>query len=605
MRKNNLSINSNNILPIIKKWLYSNRDIFLRELISNACDAIKKLRTLREYKEAPHDEAPFEVHLRIDNENKTLTISDNGIGMTEEEVEKYIAQIAFSGAEEFLAKYKSQSEKDPIIGHFGLGFYSAYMVAKVVEIETLSYAPDAKPVRWICDGSTSYEIGAGSRTTRGTDIILHLDENALEFLESSKIDALLHQYCLFAAEPLFINGTAFNNSPPLWMKNPSECTDEEYQNFFRRLYPADNQPVFWIHLNVEYPFRLQGILYFPKQLQRFSRQEESIKLYCNRVFVSDNCRDILPDYLSILRGAIDSPDIPLNVSRSYLQVDHNVRQLSAHISKKIADKLTSLFKTDRAKYIELWPEVEPLVKLGMLHDDKFYDRSKDALIWKNNKDEWTTVQEYLDRSNNKTVYYCNEECPAAVKKAFIGRNLELLHISSAINTAVVNLLEKKLDSVTFQRIDSTLDSVILDESREKTLLDENGKSLATRIAEFFQASLPQEKLDVQAKSLASDNLPAMVVYREENRRLRDILQLTQGKADRSVLGKPTFVVNTNNKLVLAAYRLADKQPEVAREIVHQIYDLTRFVQKDLEASEIEQVATRQHSLIEKMSELIS
>ena len=604
MRTNNLSIHSENILPIIKKWLYSNRDIFLRELISNSCDAVKKLKVLRECNQASSDEQPFEIQVQIDSEKKTLTISDNGIGMTEDEVEKYIAQIAFSGAEDFLAKYKSESEKDPIIGHFGLGFYSSYMVAKTVELETLSYLPDAKPVRWICDGSTSYEIGEGSRTTRGTDIILHLDETAMEFLDENKIKGLLAKYCPFASEALFLNKEPLHNTPPLWVKSPSECTEAEYLDFYNRLYPGDNQPVFWIHLNVDYPFKLQGVLYFPKLLQRFSKKEESIKLFCNRVFVSEDCRDVLPEFLTILRGAIDSPDIPLNVSRSYLQVDQNVRQLGAHISKKVADKLSSLYKNDRAKYVEYWPEVEPLVKLGLLHDEKFCEKTKDIVIWKNNKDEWTTVQEYLDRAKEKTLYYCSEECPTSIKKAFVDRGTELLHISSSINSAVINVLERSMESVAFKRIDSMLDTALLDESREKTILDDSGKSQATQIADFFRAQLIEEKLDVQAKSLSSDAISSMVLYKEENRRLRDILMLTQGKAERSILGKPTLVVNTNNKLVLSAWRLFEKQPAVAKEMAKQIYDLARLGQKELEAAEIEQVVARQQTLLEKLSELV-
>ena len=376
MRQNNLSIHSENILPIIKKWLYSDKDIFLRELVSNACDALNKVRIIL------GDVGEFKVSISIDAKGRTITVADTGIGMSEEEVEKYIAQIAFSGAEEFVEKYKSQTEKDPIIGHFGLGFYSAYMVAAKVEIDTLSYLPDAKPVFWSCDGSSSYSIGAGKRESRGTQITLQIDEQSSEYLEESKLRELLHRHCSFMPFPIDLNGKALGNQEPLWLKSPNECTEKEYLTFYRQLFPTDPEPIFWIHLNVDYPFHLQGILYFPKIHRKFDTNESAIKLFCNRVFVSDNCKDILPDFLMILRGAIDSPDIPLNVSRSYLQVDKNVRQLSSHISKKVSDKLNQLYKTDREKYIASWPDIEMIVKLGLLQDEKFYDKIKDILIWK-------------------------------------------------------------------------------------------------------------------------------------------------------------------------------------------------------------------------------
>ncbi len=385
MRQNQLSIHSENILPIIKKWLYTDKDIFLRELISNASDALSKLRILI------GDEGEFKISVDIDKPSKTISISDTGIGMTEEEVEKYIAQIAFSGAEEFAKKYTSQVEKDPIIGHFGLGFYSSYMVASNVEIDTLSYQPHSEPVHWSCDGGSSYSIGAGTRNSRGTKITLHLDGESLEYLEEVKLKELLKRHCNFMPFPIELNGKGIGNQEPLWLKSPNECTDKEYLAFYQELFPLDPEPIFWIHLNVDYPFRLQGILYFPKIHRRFDANESTIKLFCNRVFVSDHCKDILPDYLTMLRGAIDSPDIPLNVSRSTLQIDKNVRQLSSHISKKVSDRLNQLYKTDRDKYIASWPDIEMIVKLGLLQDEKFFERVKEILIWKNSKGEWNKL----------------------------------------------------------------------------------------------------------------------------------------------------------------------------------------------------------------------
>ncbi len=601
MRKNTLSVHSENILPIIKKWLYSSRDIFLRELVSNSCDAIKKLSVLRECGDASDDGDAHAIHVKIDKENKTVTISDNGIGMTEEEVEKYIAQIAFSGAEEFLEKYKKEGESDPIIGHFGLGFYSSYMVASKVEIDTLSYKTDATPVLWSCDGSSSYEIGAGIRKTRGTDIVLHLDEENLEFLEEAKLRELLERYCGFMPVPIHLNDTPLNNDEPLWTKTPSSCTEQEYLAFYRKLYPMEEDPIFWIHLNVDYPFNLQGILYFPKTTQRFDAKKSAIKLFCNRVFVSDDCAEILPDYLMILRGAIDSPDIPLNVSRSYLQVDKKVKQLGTHISKKVADKLNSLFKTDREAYISNFAEFEPLLKFGLLQDEKFLERVKDILIWKNNKDEWTTAQEYLDRAKEKKIYYCSEQCSQKIQKAYLDRDIELIFASQAINSPVMSTLEAPLKA-TFQRIDSVLDDALLDETREKTVLDSDGKSVSGRIADFFRKELPSE-LKVEAKSLSTDSVAGALFLDEQTRRMRDFFVLTQKKMEPNLFSSgTTFVVNTNNKLVLESFRLSDKQPELASRLASQVYDLARLSQRELDPTEYEQVLTRQQELLEELTE---
>jgi molecular chaperone HtpG len=584
MRQNHLSIHSENILPIIKKWLYSDKDIFLRELISNACDALNKVRIVL------GDVGDFKISIQIDKAQKTISISDTGIGMTEEEVEKYIAQIAFSGAEEFVEKYKTQTEKDPIIGHFGLGFYSAYMVASKVEIDTLSYQPHSEPVFWSCDGSSSYSIGAGNRGERGTKITLFVDEQSLEYLEESKIHELLKRHCSFMPFPIELNGKPLGNQEPLWLKSPTECTDQDYLAFYRGLFPMDPEPIFWIHLNVDYPFHLQGILFFPKIHRRFDANESTIKLFCNRVFVSDNCKDILPDYLMIMRGAIDSPDIPLNVSRSYLQVDKNVKQLSAHISKKVSDRLNQLYKNDRDKYIASWPDIEMIVKLGILQDEKFYERVKEILIWKNSKGEWAPI------SDAKKVFYSTTENSPLVKLY----KEEVLFACTPIDTAVIQFLEDKL-SITFQRIDGALDESLIDPTREKSLLDAEGKTEASRIASFIQKSLTD--VEVEAKSLAADHLPGLVVLDENQRRFRDYLSLTQGKkADLKT--KKTFVVNTNNKLIQAIGRLHSKQPETAASLAQGLYDLSLLSQREVDAEELALVVQRQTEILEKMATLL-
>lgn len=595
MRKNNLAIHSENILPIIKKWLYSDKDIFIRELVSNATDALSKVKILGS------SEADFKISVHSDKEKKTITISDTGIGMTEEEVEKYIAQIAFSGAEEFVAKYKTETEKDPMIGHFGLGFYSAYMVASKVEINSLSFQEGAKSVFWSCDGSSSYSIGDGTRNERGTSITLTLDDESLEYLEEAKLRELLTQYCNFMPFPIDLNGTPIGNKEPLWVKSPSKCTESEYLEFYRQLFPMEPEPLFWIHLNVDYPFHLQGVLYFPKMNRKFDANESTIQLFCNRVYVSDNCKDILPDYLTILRGAIDSPDIPLNVSRSYLQVDKNVKQLSAHISKKISDRITQLYKTDKEKFISVWPDIEMIVKLGILQDTKFYERVKDVLIWKNTQGEWTTLPEYLERASEKKVYYTNSKEASPLLDLYHKKNLEILTAPLPIDTAIVQSLEEKA-SVTFQRIDGAINDHLLDPSKEKTILDDDGKTSATKIASFIQSSLNEEEIEVEAKSLNTDKLPAILVVDENQRRLRDYMAMMQG--NNAFAAKKTFVVNTNSSLIQLIEKLQAKQPEIAGDLAKSVYDMARLAQKELQSGEVETVVKRQTEILEKLGSLI-
>lgn len=595
MQQKTLSIHSENILPIIKKWLYSDKDIFLRELVSNACDALNKVKILLGVD-------PGSISIRIDKGAKTISIADTGIGMTAEEVEKYIAQIAFSGAEEFANKYKSQTEKDPIIGHFGLGFYSAYMVASKVELDTRSYT-DAPAAYWICDGTSSYSMDVGKRTVRGTEITLHIDEESLEYLEESKLRELLNRHCKFLPFPIELNGQPMGNLAPLWMKNPSECTDKEYLEFYRALFPMDPEPIFWIHLNVDYPFNLKGILYFPKMHRRFDAKESTIKLFCNRVFVSDNCKDILPDYLTILRGAIDSPDIPLNVSRSYLQVDKNVRQLSSHISKKVSDRLATLYRTDRQKFIDFWPDIEMIVKLGALQDDKFFERVRDLILWKNGENSWTTTAEYLERNPGGKVLYAAEDRSASVVNLYKEKKIEFLYSNSYIDTAVINLLEDK-HSCKFQRVDGHLGAELLDASREKNILDAEGKTESSRIAEFIQRALDKTDVEVEAKSLSSDELPGLLVLNEEERRFRDYMTLTQGKGGPNFLSKKTFVVNTNNKLIQTLLKLEKKQPEIATDLARHLYDLSLLSARELDAEETEQALFKQTAILGKLADLL-
>lgn len=597
-----LKVNTDNILPIIKKWLYSDKDIFLRELISNSCDALNKLSVLRDQNEASFQEDELRIDLLIDKKKGTLTFIDTGIGMTADEVEKYIAQIAFSGAEEFLEKYKSKEEKDQIIGHFGLGFYSAYMVAKKVEINTLSYKEEAESALWSCDGTSSYTLEKGSRESRGTEITLFISEEDQDYLEENKIRDILNRYCAFLPFPIYLNGSRVNNQQPLWMKPASECTEAEYLEFYRHLYPTEPNPVFWIHLNVDYPFHLKGILYFPKIHRKLELGKNSIQLYCNRVFVSDNCKDLIPEYLMVLRGMIDSPDIPLNVSRSTLQMDRTVRQLAAHISKKVADRLSTIYQTDKDKFITAWQDIELVIKLGSIQDEKFYERSKDFLIWKNLKDEWTTLDQYLERGSKQysdKVFYTNtEQKTSPFLDLYKNKGIEVLLANTHIDTGLMSFLESKYPRVKFQRIDGGIHSSILDDEREKSLLDASGKTEAVKIADYIRSTLDHEKVEVEAKSLASDHLPGFVMMDEGMRRMRDYFALSSEMP--LPAQKKTFVVNTNSKLINALYGLKDKDPALAKNIVEQVYELSLLSQKELEPAQMSQFIQRSNEILEKL-----
>lgn len=597
-----LKIHSENILPIIKKWLYSDKDIFVRELVSNACDAISKIIYLRDQEGVAVDGDDFRIDLTLNKEAKTLTISDNGVGMTSEEVEKYIAQLAFSGAEEFVEKYKTSEEKDQFIGHFGLGFYSAFMVSKNVEIETLSYQEGAKGARWVCDGSSTYTLEeSDQRKSRGTDICLHISDE--EYLEASKIRKILKTYCDFLPYPIYLDGELINKDEPIWIKSPKDLKDEDYLNFYHKLYPTEPDPIFWIHLNVDHPFHLKGVLFFPKITPRFDFQSSHIKLYSNRVYVSDNCKDLFPEYLTVLRGAIDSPDIPLNVSRSYLQMDSTVRKLSAHISKKVSDRLGALYLDEKEKFTTYWPDMETIIKLGILHDEKFYEKAKEFLLWKNTKEEWTTVEEYKERHKeaykDKVFYTAKESQESQFLSLYNEKNIEVLYGGGPLDTAIYNYLEAKL-GVHFQRIDGGIDDIIIDKENEKTLLNAEGKSEAAVIGEQFKALLAKEDLEIEAKSLTSSTLPGFVLFDESTRRMRDYLSMTQKEMPASLLGRQTFIINTNNPLITKIVSLEDKA--LAKAMAEHLYDLSLLSQRELHPESLTPFINRSSEVLHKLVE---
>ncbi len=598
--KAKLKVHSENLLPIIKKWLYSDKDIFVRELVSNSIDAIHKTKILRDQGATEATDEEFCIDVRIDKEAKTLTFSDTGIGMTADEVERYISQVAFSSAEEFMSNYKA--EGDQMIGHFGLGFYSAYMIAGRVEIQTRSYRSDAAPVWWSCDGSTEYEIGEGTRTERGTKITLHVTEEEAEFLDEMTVRTVLNRYCRFLHHPIYLNDTRINEHEPLWVKKPSECTEKDYLDFYRALYPADSEPLFWIHLNVDYPFHLQGILYFPKERRRIDPDKKEIGLYCNRVFVDEGCKEILPEFLLNLHGVIDSPDIPLNVSRSALQMDRTVRQLSSHIAKKVADKLVSLHSSERDTFLESWPDVSVIVKLGAIQDPKFYERVKEVLVWKTSKEEWTTIEEYLERNADSKIYYTTEERSSGhFLKMYEEKGIEVLLADPYIDTYLINFLEGKVDGAKFQRIDGGVDDAILDKDKEKTLLDADGKSQAQGIADFFRHNLGEESVEVEAKSLASNALPGFICIDESSRRMRDSMAAMDPKMDTSAFIKRTFVVNTNHKLVEALPKLGAKNPELATALVGQLFQLSLLSQREMNPNKLNEFVSQSSEVLEKLT----
>jgi molecular chaperone HtpG len=585
MTQGTLKIHTENILPIIKRWLYSDKDIFVRELVSNACDALRKLQILRDQNLADIKDEELKIELVIDKEARTLQFIDTGLGMTAEEVEKYIAQIAFSGAEEFMNKYQS-GEKEQIIGHFGLGFYSAYMVAEKVTIDTLSYQTSAEAAFWSCAGSSDYLLEKGTRTSRGTTITLHVQED--EFLEENRLREILQRYCLFLPYPIYLNGARINEQDPLWLKNSADCTEKEYLDFYHTLYPLEPDPIFWIHLNIDIPFHLQGILYFPKLTKRFDWNKSNIQLFVNRVFVSESCKDLIPDFLMCLRGAIDSPDIPLNVSRSSLQMDRTVRQLSSHISKKVADKLAALHQSDREKFLAAWPEIEMIVKLGMLQDEKFYARAKDFLVWQTTTDTWTTLD-----GKTGTVFYTSDAHASILE---IYKEKEVLLSTSPIDTHLFSSLERKL-SLKFQRVDGALDESLLDASREKNILDAEGKTESSRIADFFRKVLPG--MEIEAKSLASNTLPAFLIVDENTRRMRDAMALS-GHNMPAFQAKTTFVINTNNSLIESLYQLHTSQPELAHDVAHHLYDLSLLAQKEIDPASMTSFINRSTQVLEKL-----
>ena len=621
-QQGNISIHAQNIMPIIKRWLYSDKDIFIREMVSNGCDAITKQKML-----SPGVEEDWRVTVTLDAEKGELTFSDNGIGMTAEEVEKYINQVAFSGAEEFLKNYEGD-EKGGIIGHFGLGFYSAFMVADRVTIETLSGAEGAAPVKWTSEDGMSFTMEDGSRTQRGTDVILHISEEEKDFLQEYRVREVLKRYCGFMATPVYFDVVRkeepakegqegeeaaesrepkgpelINDTPALWLKAPKDCTDEEYKKFYRDVFHTFEDPLFYVHLNVDYPFNLKGILYFPKLTNDFGTREGEIKLFSGQVFVADNIKEVIPEFLMLLKGVIDCPDLPLNVSRSFLQNDGYVKKLSAYITRKVADKLTGLFNTERDSYQKYWDDIHPFVKYGCMRDSKFFDQVKDTLLYKTTKGEYLTLNEYLSKNEGKLggkkVIYTNDPTRQSASVAmYDAEGIDVAVMDALIDLNFLSFMEYSagVEGLTFARVDADSQTFQKEMSEEEKKQSEEDEK---KLADVLHKATGKEDLAVKLASLKDESLPAMLTQEEQGRRFSEMSRI-YGQ-DFKLPETHTLVLNAANPVVKGLLN-AEGNEETRSLIAAQLYDLARMSTRPLEKEEVTAFLARSNKLLELLSE---
>ena len=620
-QQGNISIHAQNIMPIIKRWLYSDKDIFIREMVSNGCDAITKQKML-----SPGVEEDWRVTVTLDAEKGELTFSDNGIGVTAEEVEKYINQVAFSGAEEFLKNYEGD-EKGGIIGHFGLGFYSAFMVADRVTIETLSGTEGASPVRWTSEDGMAFTMEDGSRTQRGTDVILHIGEEEKEFLEEYRVREVLKRYCGFMATPVYFDVVKkeepakegqegekaaenkepkgpelINDTPALWLKAPKDCTDEEYKKFYRDVFHTFDDPLFYVHLNVDYPFNLKGILYFPKLTNDFGTREGEIKLFSGQVFVADNIKEVIPEFLMLLKGVIDCPDLPLNVSRSFLQNDGYVKKLSAYITRKVADKLTGLFNSERDNYQKYWDDIHPFVKYGCMRDAKFFDQVKDTLLYKTTKGEYLTLQEYLSKNEGKLggkkVIYTNDPTRQSASVAmYDAEGIDVVVMDALIDLNFLSFMEYSsgVEGLTFARVDAdsqTFQKEMTEDEKKQSEEDEK------KLADVLHKATGKEDLTVKLASLKDESLPAMLTQEEQGRRFSEMSRI-YGQ-DFKLPETHTLVLNAANPVVKSLIS-GEGDEETRGLIAAQLYDLARMSTRPLEKEEVTTFLSRSNKLLELLS----
>ena len=665
-KSGSLSINSENIFPIIKKWLYSDHDIFYRELVSNGCDAITKLKKLAlmgEYEEP--DGVEYKVSVTVNPKEKTIQVSDNGLGMTEDEVEEYINQIAFSGAQDFLNKYKDKANEDQIIGHFGLGFYSAFMVADRVTIDTLSYKADARAVHWESEGGTEYEMTDGDKTEAGTTITLYLNDDSTEFANEYRAREVLEKYCAFmpveiyvvdeTAEPQYDtiekdeltdkdtvietiveeakteekeneDGTKetvevsparekykilrrpepINDSHPLWNKHPNECTEEEYKEFYRKVFMDFKEPLFWIHLNMDYPFNLKGILYFPKINMEYESIEGKIKLYNNQVFIADNIKEVIPEFLMLLKGVIDCPDLPLNVSRSALQNDGFVKKISDYITKKVADKLSGMCKTDRENYEKYWDDINPFIKFGCLKDEKFAEKMNDYIIFKNLDGKYLTLKDCLEANKekgheNQVFYVTDEKEQSQYINMFREAGLDAVILPNAIDSPFISHMEQKNEKVKFLRIDADVNETFKEKEEDDEAAKEQAKKDAESLSEIFKKALGNDKLEVKVEKLKNESVASMITVSEESRRMADMMKMYSmygGGADMFPVSE-TLVLNANNQLV--KFVLNHKDGENTGKICEQLYDLAKLAHGSLSPERMTKFIARSGEIMMDMA----
>ena len=629
MKKGNLSINSENILPIIKKWLYSDSDIFIRELVSNACDAINKLKKLSTMGEIDLKEnEKFNIRVVLDKENNTIQIIDNGIGMTADEIEEYITQIAFSGASDFVSKYKEQLEDGAdIIGHFGLGFYSAFMVADKVMIDTLSYKEGSAPAKWICDGGIEYEIGESDRAEIGTTITLFVGEEGKDFLNAFKLREILNKYCYFMPIEIFFedleamkkeaekdaeNDTIdeneieehlpINKTNPLWLKQPNECTDEEYKEFYHQVFSDFNEPLFWIHLNMDYPFKLKGILYFPKLKHELDSIEGQVKLYNNQVFIADNLKEVIPEFLLLLKGTLDCPDLPLNVSRSFLQNDGYVTKMSKYITKKVADKLNSLFKKQREQFEGFWDDISQFIKYGCLREKDFYDKVKDSLLFKTINNKYVTLNEYLDQNKehheNKVFYVTDENQQAQYIKMFKDNNMDAVILNTKLDNPYMSTLEMYNQGTSFVRIDSDLSDTLKDSSKEED------KELNDALEALFKDTLNKgDNLKIKVENLKTTDISGVIQLSEQARRMEEMAKMYGMNMPFGAMpSDETLVLNGNNNVVKLLLKVKDDEnkKEETSLICKQIYDLATMSHKHLDMNTMTSFIERSNKILEML-----
>ena len=644
LKQGSISIDTENIFPIIKKWLYSDKDIFIRELISNGCDAVSKHKRLVSLGETAGDDKPYKITVAVSKKNKTLSFSDNGIGMTADEIDKYINQVAFSGAEDFFNKYKDKMEEsNDIIGHFGLGFYSAFMVSSNVEIDTLSFATGAKPIRWQSADGMQFEITEdGTRTERGTTITLTLAEDSEEFLDEYHLRSIIKKYCSFLPVEIYVENTdkleeeakkkaeeaakkaeegadsetseeepkeeikpvPLNDTNPLWLKSPKDCTDEEYIKFYQQVFNVFDEPLFWIHLNVDYPFNLKGILYFPKLKNEFELVEGKVKLYNNQVFVADNIKEVIPEFLLLLKGVIDCPDLPLNVSRSFLQNDRDVSKISKHIVKKVADKLKSLCKNEREKYESFWDDIQVFIKYGCLKDEGFYDKIKEYILYKDLEGKYITLKDYLeyakDKHENKVFYVVDKEQQSQYIKLFKEYDLNAVILDCTIDNNFITFLEYKESGVRFKRIDSDLSDVLKDKDEEK---DEKADE---EIVNFFKEKIGDRVQKYSVESLKKEDTPAVILISEESRRMMEMQSRFAGlDYGFDLKEEKTLVINDKNPLIKKVIALKDDETkkEAVDVICNQIVDLALLANKELSAEELDLFIKRGNELMSKVISL--